>query len=286
MKNLILSATFILLLSPFVKAATSADTLKFDQRFSRCEKKWVVLNKADTAKSYMYGYIYIDEIAGFTFDLKGHFTIDRSGKYIGDTSSMKYNTIKYRISPNWNNVAILPPSHFKELNIKKEPDWVKIYYTYKDTVAHNYRLGWVYNDINDSEMALDYLLPAYQQNPNFKGLEFEISFAYNALKRYDEAIKFLEGVHKARPDDILTYRELGYAYLEKGEPAKAIPYYKDGIEKCNDKQLANKAEMAINLAKCYERLNNKEEAKTWGTKAKQWAPEGSTIQKLIVQSGY
>lgn len=96
-------------------------TLKFEERFTKCERKWVVLPKVDTAKSYSFGYIYIDEAAGFTYDLKGVFIIDSQGKYISDTTASKNTSIKYRIAPTWRYVALLNPQHFDELKIKAPP---------------------------------------------------------------------------------------------------------------------------------------------------------------------
>src|SRR6201989_3182448 len=92
--------------------------LRFDQRFTKCEKKWVALSGSDTSSKYTFGYIYIDSAAGFTFDLKGSFKIKADNTYIPDTTASKNTSIKYRIAPNWKNVAILSPQHFKELNIK------------------------------------------------------------------------------------------------------------------------------------------------------------------------
>ncbi|MEO6149378.1 MAG: tetratricopeptide repeat protein [Mucilaginibacter sp.] len=286
MRNLILFIISSLMpISVLARQGNSADTLKFNQRYTQCEKKWVVLSKADTANDYSYGYIYIDSQAGFTYQLAGKLKIDAGGKYVGDTSIFTGTSVKYRIAPTWKNVALLPAAHFKELNIKGEPHWVKNYYTYTDTVLHNYRWGWIYNDLHQCDIALIYLLDAYKRNPEFNGLEFEIVFAYNELRRHDDAISFLEASLKRHPDNVLSYRELGYAYLNKGEYDKAIYHYKQGIEKCSKEQADVKSEMAFNMADAYKKAGNEQENRNWLVKAKEWAPPGSAIYNHLIKQG-
>ncbi|MBK0377751.1 tetratricopeptide repeat protein [Mucilaginibacter segetis] len=264
-----------------------ADDLKFDQRFTNCERKWVVISKADTAASYTFGYIYINEQAGFTFDLQGVFTVDNSGNYIKDTVVFKNSgSIKYRISPNWRVVALLPESHFKELHIEAQPEWVKNYYNYTDTVAHNYRWGWIYNDLNESGKALTYLLPANQAKPHMSNIEFEIAFAYNVLKRYNDAVILLEDAIKNNPDFGSFYKELGYAYLKLSDYKKAIPVFIKAIEMNKDKQSETRGELAINLAAAYKNSGDNDNYNTWMKKAKEYTPVDSPFYKLIADAGF
>ena len=106
-------------------------------------------------------------------------------------------------------------------------------------------------------------------------MDFELIFAYNALERYDDAIKAIRSAMANDPNDVMFLRELGFAYLHAGRLDEAIETYKKGIEQFTDKQLATKAEMAINLAAAYQQQGNIEQYKSWGTKAKGWAPPGS-----------
>jgi tetratricopeptide (TPR) repeat protein len=263
-------------------------TLKFNQRFTNCEKKWVVISKNDTASHYIFGFIYVDEMAGFTFDLKGEFSVDRYGKYIVDTSMLKGSSMKYRISPNWRNVALVSPKHFNELQIQPQPSWVKYYYSgISDTsVFYNYRMGFVHNAAEDCAVALTYLKKAYKVNPHYKGLEFEMAYAYNDLKHPDSAEMILESALKYDPGNVMFYRELGYANLEKGNNDKAIAYYKKGIELCGDKQLESKSEMAVNMAKAYKNERNDDEYKKAMIEAKAYAQPGSDVYKFVVSRGF
>jgi tetratricopeptide (TPR) repeat protein len=263
-------------------------SLKFNQRFTKCELKWVVMPRKDTSSNYFYGFIYLDEQAGFTFDLKGSFIIDKEGHYNGDTSISKNRMLKYRLGPNTTNVALLPSQHFSELHTQARPKWVDIYYTGIDTasVYHNYRMGFNFNAAGDSETALTYLNKAHSLDPHYKGVEFEMAYAYNALNQPEKAIAILETAVKNDPSNVLLYKELGFAYSHNKMYDKAITYFKQGIDISPGIQNANKAEMAFNLANVYKSTGNDTEFKNWMTKAKDWALPNSDLYKYLVSKGY
>lgn len=262
-------------------------TLKFDHRYTTCEKRWVVLGRRNGEKTYTFGYIYIDEQAGFTFDLQGAFTVDDQGRYVRDTAIFKNTgSIKYRIAPNWLPVALLPERHFAELGIATEPEWLKNYYTYTDTAAHNYRWGWIYNDLGESAIALTYLEQSYKINPHARGIEFEMAFAHNVLEQYDAAEKVLEPAIKNDPNNPMFYKELGYAYQKQKKYEEAIRVFKQGLEHYPDKLNEQRGEMAFNMANCYKALGNPDEYKSWMVKAKSYTPQSSQYYKVIVDAGF
>ena len=288
MKRLILS---LLITCFFVKVSAqtaNVDTsLKFRQIFVNCERKWVVLPKNDTAKTYAYGYIYIDDYAGFTFDLQGMFSVDDKGRYVNKSSVFPDKaSYKYRLPANWFRVALLSPKHFEELKIEPEPDWVKVYYKYTDTVQHNFRLGFVYNAVDQCALALPYLERVYKIDPHYKGLEFEMAFAYNGLNRFDEAIKVLEPAVKSDPKNLFLYKELGYAYAHKRLFEKAITAYKLGLQLTAEGQSEEKGEMAANMADAYKNLGNQEEYRNWMIKGKSYVPPSSPNYKRFVNAGF
>jgi len=292
MKKLFLTCLFaILMIHAFAQQQHYVDTaLKFNQRFTNCELKWVVMPQRDTSGRHFYGFIYIDEMAGFTFDLKGFFTIDQDGHYNADSSMFKYKRQIYRLAPNTVNVALLPPSHFKEMNLQARPSWVDLYYKGNNDTStfYNYRMGFNYNAAGDSQTALKYLDKAYKTNPHYKGLEFEVAYAYNALNRPDDAITVLENAVKYDPKNVMFYRELGYAYMNKKDYDKAIALYKQGINLYPDMQGANetKAEMAFNLASVYHKMGKDDDYKEWIVKAKGWSLPNSEIYKAAVRLGF
>jgi tetratricopeptide (TPR) repeat protein len=279
MKHLTLTVSFICFLcSAFAQNNAGADTaLKFNHRITRCERKWVVIPKKDSDKYYAYGFVYVDLIAGFTFDLKGRFSVDRDDKYLADTSVTKNGPVKYRIAPNWRYVALLPQQHFKELNISPQPGWLKIYYNANDTGSahYNYRLGFAYNAAGDCEGALPFLNKAWSANPQLDGVAFEMAYAYNGLNQFDNAIKVLIPAIQAKPAEPLLYKELAYAYAHKNDHENAIATFKKGLELFPDRPSDEKGEMALNLANVYRLMGNQDEYKNWMIKAKAFSPPNS-----------
>lgn len=273
-------------ITQIASAQTAEADLKFDQRFTKCERKWVVVPKKPADTRYAYGYIYMDMQAGFTFDLKGFITID-GDKFVADTSMTKTGFMKYRLGPNWPMVALLPEKHFKEMNIHPDPWWIKSYYSpYTDTVAHNFREGFNYNAAGDCATALTFLNQVYKVNPAYPGLIFELSYAYNALNQPDDAIKLLKEANKKDPNDIMLYRELGYAYMKKDDKDKAIDYFKQGIAHSKDGPGEQKGEMAYNMASIYKKANDTDNYKAWMQKAKEWSAPTSQVYKAAVSQGF
>lgn len=262
-------------------------SLHFNQSFTKCEKRWVVLSPRDSDKTYNFGFIYIDEQAGFTYDLQGVFRVGENNKYIRDTVIFKkMGSIKYRISPNWKKVALLPLVHFAELGIKSQPEWVQNYYAYTDTIAHNYRWGWIYNDLDEPEIALSFLEKAYRANRHAKGVEFEMAYAYNSLNRNSAAIAVLEPALQNDSNNMLFYKELGYAYQHEKQFDKAIVIYSQGLRHSNADKSQSKGELAYNLAQCYKVLQKGDEYKKWMFAAKEYTPTNSQIFKAIVAAGF
>lgn len=269
------------------QSKTYTDTsLKFDQWYTKLEKKWVVTSKRDADEHYFFGYIYIDHKNGFTVDLRGLFRVDENNKYVRDTVMFKNQSMRYRIPENWESYALLQPKHFAELGIQAEPDWVKTYYTYTDTVAHDYRWGRIYNDRNESAIALSYLNEANLLKPHEPKVEFELAFAYNVLEQYDSAIKVLETAIPYKPDNMVFYKELGYAYMKKKLFEQAIATYKKGISNAPDKKSDAKGELAFNMATCYKNTGNLADYKIWILKAKEFTLPESPYYQQIIDAGF
>jgi len=255
MKNFI--TLYIILFCAFNAIAQNAPDLKFDKSFTQCEKKWVVFER-DATHGYPYGLIYVDLNAGFTFDLKGFFTLSADGKFIPDNSVSQKGPVKYRLAPGTKPVALLPADRLKELNLELEPSWLKSYYPeVKDStdVYYNYRMGWVYNAAGESATAIKYLAKAYSKDSADDKVKFELGFAYNALGRFDEAIKLLEAAVQNNSNNVQLYKELGYAYGGAKKYEKSIETYVKGLALFpSDVRSDVRGEMAVNIAMAYKRF--------------------------------
>src|SRR5215203_2346613 len=200
---------FLCLLFVFVGEINAQTLLQFDKRYVQCEDKWVAF-KINKDNVYPFGFIYIDAVAGLTFDSEGTFTVNEKGEFVAKKDTI---SVKYRLEPNQNLVAIIPGQKFKELGISEFPDWLKYYKTDTGSVQRLYRWGYFYNAWNESEKALIYLERAQTINSKFGGLEFELAFAYNALERYEKAVTVLKSAIATSPQDCLLYKELSFAEM-------------------------------------------------------------------------
>jgi tetratricopeptide (TPR) repeat protein len=289
MKALFISLLLLSLAArAFSQESSRIDTpLNFNRRYTQCELKWVLLPKPDKTQRYIYGMVYIDERAGFTLFVQGNLWIDKNGRYIADTTFLHHNPMRMRLSRNTANMALLPSARFAELNINPKPDWLNDYYTYTDTVAHNFRRGFIFNDRGQSDSAMVYLNKVYEVQPHYKGLIFELIFAHNALGDYNGAIKIIQLALQTDQLNDLYYRELGYAYSKINNYEKAIMAYLAGINLCTtESQMNEKAEMAINLAGVYKSYGNDDQYRLWGAKAKTWAKPGTDVYNFIASQRF
>ena len=251
--------------------------LKFDTKYYEAADKWIAFPKKENDTSYTLGFIYIDEQAGFTFDYTSNFIIKENGlKKLPRTFE---ESLKSRLSLNTINVAILSKNQISNLELPKEPDWLSIYKAGANTVKYLKNIGWHYNHVGASKLALEPLLKAYSIEPHFNGLEFELAYAYNALGQFDKAIPVLESAMKNDPQNFLFYRELGFSYKNLKQVDKAESIYREGIKLTKDK--AQKGEMAVNMAQSYFQLKDKEKFKEWAKLTRKYSKKNSRFEQFI-----
>ncbi|ADY52743.1 Tetratricopeptide TPR_1 repeat-containing protein [Pseudopedobacter saltans DSM 12145] len=242
-----------------LKAQTA---FQFNTRFYDAIDKWVVFPKSDKDSLYSFGFIYLDVMAGPTFQYEGR--IDARGKElqkIVEDLNTKTSIFKYRLGPNTNVIHVLSDSETKQLDLKPEPDWLAIYKA--DKISYQAALGSMYNANGKPDTALDILTKAYNEDKKNEKLLFELAYSYNALKRYNDAINVLSDALKVQPNNGLFYKELVYAYTKADKLDKAEKVYKDFKDKAGDK--AYIYETAYNLAYSYYVKADKEGFEKWAT---------------------
>ncbi|PXY40241.1 hypothetical protein DMB65_12960 [Flavobacterium cheongpyeongense] len=249
--------TFLILI--LVSGLSAQNSLQFDKKYVECEDKWVAF-PADSTGAYNFGFIYIDAQAGLTLEYEGFFKIDKTGKFITDKKE-KTSSMKYRLQPNNNLVAVIPESKFTELYIQKTPDWLKIYKEGEDSIERLYRWGFMYNGWNECEKALEYLEKANKIDPGHKGLRVELAYSYNCLKQYQKAVDVLKLALKTAPLDAYTNKELIYAQtkIDKLEDAKIV--CRKVINQCRDKTY--NSENAYNILQAYYIKKDIENFNSW-----------------------
>lgn len=257
---------------------TKNSPLKFDTPYYDAVNTWVALPAKKTDTVHYYGFIYLDQHAGFTFEMGNTFKITENNEFIAQKPE-ETNSMKYRIQSNWTNVAIIPEKKLSEMNLPAQPKWLKVYTQNANKVSYLKDIGYFYNHVGASHQALKPLLKAYKKEPHYKGLEFELAFAYNALNKFDEAVPVLEKAIKHQPKDAFFHRELGFAFIHTNQLEKAEKAYRKGIEVSKRNDI--KAEMAINMTQSYFKIRNRKKFDEWAKITRKYAPDNSQFSQYI-----
>ena len=257
---------------------TVNETLKFDKEYFECEDKWIVFPKSEEDSTFTFGFIYLDEQAGFTFNLESEFMIDNSGNFIGNERDSMSN-VKIRLEPNTKLVSIIPDNKLSELGLSAEPDWLHFYKTEEGTIKSLVKRGYHYNHVGASNLAIPYLEEAYQKEKDYKGLEFELAYSYNATNKYEKAISVLESAINNDPSNYFYYRELGFSQVRLNMIKEAETTYLTGIQKSDDKY--QKSEMAINMTQAFYKLGDKSKFKKWAKLTRKYSDKNSKFLQYI-----
>jgi len=261
--------------------AQIASQFSFTTKAYEAMNRWVVFPPSSGPDPrYLYGFVYTDLKAGFTFRIESTFKIE-NGKLVAQRKGDVIEGLsRFRINPGTRDVAILTPEQVAQLGLPVEPEWLRIYEPPTETgVEYLKDMGYCYNAAGVYEKALEYLRPAYEQQPHYKGLEYELAFAYNALKRFDEAIAVADSAIANTPDDPMLYRELGYALKWKGDMEDAEKACRTGIEKSSSNEM--RAEMAVNMAHGYFMVRNRDKYRQWVVETAKYATPGSQQMRHI-----
>jgi tetratricopeptide (TPR) repeat protein len=258
--------------------------LGYDVHMSDCENRWVALYHRPDDTDYTYGFVYIDPQAGFTLHYFGRFTIDAGGNYHAAANPLPPDKASLKIRLDQNGIAaLLPARALAQLQLPQRPDWMKYYEDQTDPVTHKVSWGFFYNGIGDSQRALGFLESAYKERPDAPRVVFELTYAYNATGRPEDAIHVAKSEFAKSPKDELLCREIAFAYLHLKSYQDATGQYQQCIALCGDSesQLAEKSELAMNLGSVYGALGDTANHNAWLEKAKNWAPKGSPVYKYF-----
>lgn len=266
----------ILLIALFFANNCFGQDFKFETVYFDAVDKWVAFDKEGDS-TYMLGFIYIDEQAGFTFDFESRFNVNENKleKLPRDFES----SLKIRLSSKTANVHILTSEEILQLGLSSVPEWLEHYKSNQNKASYYKNIGYHYNHVGASKNAIIPLLQGYSLDPHYKGLEFELAYAYNATKKYDSAIVILTKAIENDSKNFWFFRELGYSYKNLGKLDKAEEVYKQGISMSDLNE--QKAEMAINMAQSYFQIKNKAKFEEWADIAKQYTEKGSQFDKYI-----
>jgi tetratricopeptide (TPR) repeat protein len=267
---------FLILSLLFVSNLHAQNHLQFDKRFVQSEDRWVAFQK-DKDSSHSYGFIYIDEQAGLTFNYEGTFKITPTGEFV--PKKLDSTHMKVRLQPNNVLVAFIPETKFKELQIPAIPEWLKHYKTDTNSVARLYRWGFMYNGWQECEKALTFLEKAKAIDINYKGLAVELAYSYNCLGKYADGILVLQLALKDNPTDAYANKELIYALIQSGQLDKAARSCKNAIAICTDKTY--NGENSYNLLHAYYQKKDKDNFNLWLAETNKWNAGNDKLLRSI-----
>lgn len=253
--------------------------IQFNKRFVESEDKWVAF-PADSTGAYPFGFIYIDSQAGLTFDWEGDFKIDATGKFIPEKRKVE-GQVKYRLQPNDDLVAFISESKYSELNIAKEPDWLKNYKTDEGSIDRLYKWGFMYNGWNECEKGLEFLERAQKIDPEYKGLRVELAYSYNCLKQYKKAVDILKIALKKEPLDAYINKELVYAETKNGNLKEAEDVCRKVFKEVADKTY--NAENAYNILQAYYIQKDIKNFNDWFVEANSYLMSDQRFKHLVEQ---
>ncbi len=126
---------------------------------------------------------------------------------------------------------------------------------------------------------MTYLEKAEKINPNFKGLQTELAYSYNALGQYEKAEIALQKDIKNNPDNCYTLKELAYTYNHMNRQDKSIEVYTNMAKICSNKQFIQ--ETAYNLAYKYFEKKDKPNFEKWNQETKKWSEVENQYSKNL-----
>jgi tetratricopeptide (TPR) repeat protein len=257
----------------------SQESLSFDTEYYDAVDKWVAIPVNDSIFPYTYGFIYLDETTGFTFDAGKMFKIDEKGNFVKNVSDTADISIKARIPQSWKKVAIIPNHHLKDLGLPETPDWLKFYKENEGSAEYLTKIGYFYNDVGASHNAIEPLEKAYSIDSTKNDLIFELVYAYNATQEFQKAIQITENTINKGIADCLLYRELLYAYKNLDKLPKAENVYETALGICDDN--SSKSEMAVNLAQTYFFKKDEAKFRKWIAEARKYTERNSQYGQFL-----
>jgi len=243
---------------------TSYGVLQFDKHFYDVENHWVVATKIPNNGKYVFGMVYLDMQAGFSFRSEGTFNVDAQGHVYRDSVDYPKNNIMIaRIGANANpQLAAIPDAMLNDLHVKPVPDWLAAYHPAnqdRNSVAFKVAYGRHLNSSGAAAKAVTYLEEAYKTEPHAAGVEYELAYAYNIIGQYDKAIEILKAAKANAPDNPVFYTELAFAYMRKKDYANSVETFKAALPLAK-RDAVTKTTITTNLSLIYCELQQYDKA--------------------------
>lgn len=271
MRKIVISLFLILSISMFSQTVSD---LKFDSNVVDSENSYVALQKKEADTKYGYGFIYFDEIAGYSFRSLGYLVVE-NGKLKVVTDEFHKSSMMISRIGNFNlKIAKLSDDVVKKLNLESPPKWLE---NYKGSKSENEK---ILNRANNPQLALPKLLELHKNNFKTEALYFELIFSYNALGKFPEAELISQEAIKNKKADDLVKKEYIYSLVHQNKLEVADDFLTKNISSFTTEN--NKAEAMINMVASSAHNNDFSIADKWLKELKS-QPNFSRYQNNIKQ---
>jgi len=246
-----------LLILPLLCAfiAKAQNGLNFEKRFIDCENKWIAIS-LDDGKQYAFGYVYLDNSAGLTLNLKGSFTVEN------DVYLPKLITeVKSRIEPTEMKVSLIPAKRLVELKVEESPK--ELEYIGKRNSRDRYtKLVQTYKKWKMNKLAGQYedLATGTYTHFRFDGSDFITETVSSPQK-----IRRIKAFNGNYTD---SYKQEIFWLVQANKMKAAELIYIDAIRYCEDDPA--KADMAYNIAYQYYIRSDIKKFNIWSNEVKRW----------------
>lgn len=254
--------------------------LKFDSNIIDSENSYVVLPKKEKDTKYGYGFIYFDEMAGYTFRSLGDLVIENGKLKVVTDEFHKSSMLISRIG-NFNlKTAKLNDDLVKKLNLESPPKWFE---NYKGSKSENEKIlnrASKLNGADNPQLALPKLLELYKNNFKTEALYFELIFSYNALGKFAEAEKIsIEAMTVGKADDLIKKEHI-YSLVHQNKVKEADIFLTEKLS--TFKNDSYKIEALVNIIASSAQNNNLNVAEKWLKELKS-KPNATKYQRNIDQ---
>lgn len=242
-------------------SAQANSQLKFETNISDSENHWVALPKSEKDKTYSVGFIYFDELAGYTYRSFGDLKDENNRLDYIESEEFKKGILITRIANLEFKVAEISPDLLKQFNLPTQPEWLKNYLSSDSENDQLLNRASKINGMNSPQLALPILNKLYKSNFKKDQLYFELAFSYNALKDFANAEKICsEAINNKISDDSIN-KEYIYSLLQQKKTNEADIFLTKTLS--NYKNKDQKAESMMNMVGFNAHYKNLDLAEKW-----------------------
>ncbi len=266
----------------FIGISMFSQVQKFDfvTNVPDAEPSYVILpNKDSSQQEYMLGYIYFDGMAGYSFRAIGELKMLNNKLSFSVPEEFKKSMHVSRVGNFGLKLAKLNSKTIEELKLQNPPDWLATYYSNNPpTNEQLLKRASMLNGGGAPQLALPRLKSLYDKNFRSQDLYFELAFAYNALKDFQNAEKITDEAIKLKKDNDNLKKEYVYALVNQKKITEA-----EDFMIANENKFSNdfaKSECYLNIGVYSAHFDKLDVAKKWLAKLS-LQPNASKFQKNI-----